>query len=981
MTFAGFPFSGAPFSGDAAVGGGSPAYSILPNAGHTASAVLTINVTYSNGATAPASGAVPFSIASGAGSITAGTWVQDSSTTGHFTFVEGAVSGTPTAFHDTSGQSLADVNFSNAVVPPGAPTIGTLTDNGDGTVTVTFSAPADNGGASISNYTATSSSGGVDDVGASSPIVISAVNKGVSQTVKVTATNSAGAGAESSASNAVTPVTAPGAPTSVTVAASGILQAAVSFTAPADTGGSAILAYEVTSSPGGISNTGSSSPIVITGLSSGTAYTFTVRANNAQGYGVASSASSAITLYRVRAPAATKLFGVFLGALHNNVGTLGDGMYDGNFAQDWQAQIDAVVAAGLGNHVTFFGQIHDYYNMGAGPYMAVFTQILDAAKAARLYVSVYLGQGQRRDNVAYGVGPFTSAQIRTATVAMAAVAGTYGNVVFLVSGDEPIADETYGGTTALHAILAADYAAIRAVIPAALPLCCAPNGSGNNYGFGGGGSPWRIDATVGSGGTLTFAATRALFADVCDIWCDHPFEEMDAADSAALRAAYPGKELTAPSSVLSKDGDGDIVDKFEALFGLVTSGELRLIDFFIARDFDANTYGLFNSSNAERTVKTNAFRANISGADLYEPFIITPTLGHATGAIAITATGDGTHWTSSNPFSVTTGGAFASISNYVRISDTSATFNLNLSSLGGTVTITDSDSGETQNYAAAAVAPTKPLSAVITDLHNGTISVAFSAPADTGGAAISSYVATTSSGGFNNSGSASPIIISGINKGVSQHANVTATNGAGTGPSSDNSNSLTPVTLPGPPTSLIATATTLGHATVEFTAPADNGGAAITGYTVSPGTDTNAGETGLTHTIAGLSNAAAYTFTAVATNSFGTSVASAASNSITTKGFRLSPNAASTVGVKSITVTGFGTDWDENNPFAVESGPGTIDNYANVSGTSATFDLTISAVSGVSIVISDSSSGSTVSFAIGVSSGSGFISNVGRMMG
>jgi hypothetical protein len=72
-------------------------------------------------------------------------------------------------------------------------------------------------------------------------------------------------------------------------------QASVEFTAGA-TGGSTITGYTVTSSPGNITGTGSSSPIVVTGLTNDTAYTFTVTATNANGTSLASSASSPITL-------------------------------------------------------------------------------------------------------------------------------------------------------------------------------------------------------------------------------------------------------------------------------------------------------------------------------------------------------------------------------------------------------------------------------------------------------------------------------------------------------------------------------------------------------------------------------------------------------------------------------------------------------------------------------------------------------------
>lgn len=71
--------------------------------------------------------------------------------------------------------------------------------------------------------------------------------------------------------------------------------AIVTFTAPTYTGRSAITSYTVTSSPGGFTTSGASSPLTVTGLASATAYTFTVTATNAIGTSSASSASNSIT--------------------------------------------------------------------------------------------------------------------------------------------------------------------------------------------------------------------------------------------------------------------------------------------------------------------------------------------------------------------------------------------------------------------------------------------------------------------------------------------------------------------------------------------------------------------------------------------------------------------------------------------------------------------------------------------------------------
>ena len=94
--------------------------------------------------------------------------------------------------------------------------------------------------------------------------------------------------------------------------------------------------------------------------------------------------------------------------------------------------------------------------------------------------------------------------------------------------------------------------------------------------------------------------------------------------------------------------------------------------------------------------------------------------------------------------------------------------------------------------------------------------------------------------------------------------------------------SRTTITVPGAPTSPVATAGN-AQASVAFVAPVSNGGSAITSYTVtsSPGSFTATGASSPL-IVTGLTNGTAYTFTVVATNAAGNSVASAASAAVTT---------------------------------------------------------------------------------------------------
>lgn len=175
-------------------------------------------------------------------------------------------------------------------------------------------------------------------------------------------------------------------------------------------------------------------------------------------------------------------------------------------------------------------------------------------------------------------------------------------------------------------------------------------------------------------------------------------------------------------------------------------------------------------------------------------------------------------------------------------------------------------------------APTK----VSATLGNASASVTWLTPASDGFSTITGYTATLNPGGFTCTTDAAgrSCTVGNLTNGTSYSVSVTATNSLGTGiPSTEIQ--VVPATVPSAPSAPSAVAGD-GAATVTWVTPVNNGGSAITSYTATavPGGATCT-STELTCTIAGLQNLLSYTFSVVAINVMGTSVASPPSSAVT----------------------------------------------------------------------------------------------------
>lgn len=190
-------------------------------------------------------------------------------------------------------------------------------------------------------------------------------------------------------------------------------------------------------------------------------------------------------------------------------------------------------------------------------------------------------------------------------------------------------------------------------------------------------------------------------------------------------------------------------------------------------------------------------------------------------------------------------------------------------------------------------APPGQVTGVTATAGAGSARISWSAP--TTGGIVTSYTVTPYIGSaaqtpttVNGSPPALSTRITGLTPGTAYTFKVQASNPNGSGPVSAASNQVTPQTYVAPeaPSSVSASAAT-AQALVNWTAPTEEGGTPLTGYTVTPyigsaaQPSTNVSASSTSTKITGLSNGTTYTFKVTATNAVGTSEASQPSAAVT----------------------------------------------------------------------------------------------------
>jgi len=707
-------------------------------------ATVSFGVPFSNGG----AGITGYTVTASPGGITA-------SGPGSPLVVGGLTNGRSYSFTVTATNGVGTSSASaptNVVTPltaPGAPT-GVTATSANRQATVSFTAPASDGGAAIGSYTVTASPGGLTATGAGSPIAVKGLANGQSYTFTVAATTAFGPGPPSAASNAVVPApTVPGAPSAVT-ATQGLEQAVIQLVPPSSDGGSAITSYTATSSPGGFTASGPAGPLVVTGLTGGQSYTFTVTATNGAGTGPASPESNAVTPVALPGPPT------------NVTATPGNAQVTITF--DPPASMGT---SRLNEYLVWTYPDRDHFWHASGsPAVA---NGLENGRSYRFTVAASTGVGDGPPSE-----PTNAVTPRTVPGAPRAVSAVAGDGQAAVSFTPPVSN----GGEAVSSYTVTASPGGRTATGASSPLTVTGLGNGTSYTF-------TVTAANGAG--------------------DGPSSVPSNAVTPHVAIAVPG----APTGVSAVPGDGQATVSFTppAASGGGAIGAYTVTASPGGRTATSATSPITVGGLANGTAYTFTVTAtNIAGAGpASAPTApVTPRTVPGAPTIVSVVPGDGRAAVSFAP-PVSNGGA--AIASYEVVASPGGRTAAGTSSpvvvdglangIAYTFLVRATNIAGPGLFSAPSVVVTPRTvpgasTGVAAVAGNGQATVSFTPPASDGGAAITSYTVTASPGGQAAAGTSSPIDVTGLTNGTSYTFTVIASNAAGTGPASAPSAAVVP---------------------------------------------------------------------------------------------------------------------------------------------------------------------------------------------
>ncbi len=635
-------------------------------------------------------------------------------------------------------------------------------------------------------------------------------------------------------------VSAPGAPT-IGTATAGDGQASISFTAPASDGGAAITSYTVTSSPGGHSGTGSTSPITVAGLTNGTSYTFTVTATNSAGTSTASSTSSAVTpVAGLAAPVASNAaLTVSANSSANPVTLSLSGGTAASVAVASQASHGTATASGIAISYTpmagYAGSDSFTYTAtnatGTSAPATVTVTINAVAPGAPAIGTATAGNGQ-------ALISFTApASNGGAAITSYSVTSNPGGLVGTGAASPMVVGSLTNGVSYTFTVTANNAVGTGPASSASNAVTPQPP------------PPTTNSFTYGTAVPYNTGSATATFIDVSGHVTNSPTSYSVGSTTTARGGAVSITSAGLASYTPKVGYHGSDSFTFTATNGGGTSSAATVTVMVNAPTITVSPTTLIAGSF--KTPYSHSLTA--SGGKTAYTFNTTPASGALPAGLTLASNG----MISGTPTAI---GTF-----FFRVSGTDSS----TSDTSGPVAFTSGTISLTIN----AVAPGAPTIGTAT-AGNGQALVSFTAPASNGGAAITSYSVTSSPGGLVGTGSASPIVVAGLTNGTAYNFTVAATNSSGTGSASAASNLVTPTgPLQAPIANSVTTTVAANSSVNPITLNITGGAAASVAIASNPSHGTaSASGTSITYTpVAGYSGADSFTYTAA--NASGTSAA------------------------------------------------------------------------------------------------------------
>lgn len=591
-------------------------------------------------------------------------------------------------------------------------------------------------------------------------------------------------------------------------------QVSVAFSAPGNNGGSAVTGYTVTSNPDGLTGTGASSPIVVTGLTNGTAYTFTVTATNAVGTSAASAASAAATPKADQSITFAQPAAQNFGTTPTLSATASSGLVV-SFTSSTTG-VCTITSAGALTFVTAGSCTINADQAGDSAWNAALqisrTFTVNAVVPAAPVIGTATA-GNTEASVTFTAPANTGGAAisgYTVTANPGGLTGTGASSPITVTGLSNGLAYTFTVTASNSAGTGSASAASNAVTPAAPQTITFADPGVQTFGT----SP-TLTATASSGLTVSFSSGTTgvctvsgvtltfITAGTCTIHANQ------AGDANYLAAPQVSRSFTvdpavpgAPTGAFATAGDTQASVAFVAPVNTggttITGYTVTVSPAHVAPVNGAASpivvNGLTNGQaytftvtayNAAGTGPASAASNAITPATVQTITFVNPGPQTFGSSPTLVASSDSTLPVS---FSSTTPAVCTITSVGVLTTVSAGTCIINADQAGNASFLAASQ--VSRSFSITAVAPGAPVIGSASVSGSGA-SVSFSAPANTGGSAITGYTVTSNPGGLTATGASSPLTVSGLSSGVSYTFTVTATNAAGTSTASAASNAVT----------------------------------------------------------------------------------------------------------------------------------------------------------------------------------------------